>query len=175
LVAGPGVPLCHPCRERIERVDRKRWRRDTGQELSRENVDIVRQVMDAEGRSDEAAIFALYDNDIEWDVSHFGGPVAGQVGTLRGHDGVRSWFRTWYEGFEDVRYELEELIDAGEHVVLVISQHARGRASGVEVSTRMFGAWTMRDAKVVRVAWFQDREEALEAVGLRASNPLAGE
>ena len=134
--------------------------------MSDDNVEIVRRVMDAERRRDLAAIFALYDEDVEWDVSHAGATVAGQIGTLRGHDGVRRWMRTWYEAFEDVIYDVEELIDAGEHVMLVITQRGRGRASGAEVSVRMYGAWTVRDGKVVRVAWFLDRAEALEAVGL---------
>jgi ketosteroid isomerase-like protein len=135
--------------------------------VSRENVEVVRRVMDAEARREEAAIFALYDEDIVWDVSEAGGPVAGVVGALRGHAGVRSWLRTWYEGFENVTYEVEELLDAGEHVLAVITMRGRGRTSGADVLTRLYGAWTMRDGKVVRVAWFDSREKALEAVGLR--------
>jgi ketosteroid isomerase-like protein len=134
--------------------------------MSAENVEIVRRIMDAERRRDAATIFSLYDEGIEWDVSSAGAAVAGQIGILRGHEGVRHWMRTWYEGFEDVIYEVEELIDAGEHVMLVLSQRGRGRASGAEVSVRMYGAWTMREGKVVRVAWFLDHDDALKAVGL---------
>jgi ketosteroid isomerase-like protein len=106
--------------------------------VSRETVEIVRRVMEAEAQGDAAAIFALYGEDIEWDVSRAGGPAAGQIGTLRGHDGVRTWLRTWYEGFED----------------------------GAKVLATLCGAWTIRDGKVVRVAWFQDRQDALESAGL---------
>ena len=134
--------------------------------MSQENVEVVRRVIAAERRRDTATIFALYDLDIEWDVSRVGGPMAGHPGLLRGHDGVRSWLRTWYEGFGNVSYEVEELIDAGEHVLLVVNQHGRGRASGADVSLRLYGAWTVRNRKVVRVAWFLDRIEALRAVGL---------
>ena len=134
--------------------------------MSQENVEVVRRVIAAERRRDTATIFALYDVDIEWDVSRVGGPVAGHPEMLRGHDGVRSWLRTWYEGFGNVSYEVEELIDAGEHVLLVVNQHGWGRASGADVSLRLYGAWTVRNRKVVRVAWFLDRIEALRAVGL---------
>ena len=137
--------------------------------MSRENVEIVRQVMDAEARGDLESIFALYDEDIEWDVSRAGGPAAGQIGILRGHDGVRTWLRTWYEGFEKVTYEIDELIDAGERVFVVMTMRGRGRESGVDVHTVLYGAWTMRDRKVAGVVWFQDRGEALEAAGLRGS------
>jgi ketosteroid isomerase-like protein len=135
--------------------------------VSPDNVEVVRRVMDAERRRDTATIFALYDVHIEWDASRVGGPEVGHPETLRGHDGVRSWLRSWYEGFGNVSYEVEELIDAGEQVVLVVSQHGRGRASGADVSLRLYGVWTVRGRKVVRVVWFLDRIEALKAVRLK--------
>jgi hypothetical protein len=33
--------------------------------------------------------------------------------------------------------------------------------------THNAGVWTIRDGRIVRVAWFGSVEEALEAVGLR--------
>ena len=105
--------------------------------MARENLEIVRRVLGAERQRDDAAIFALHDEEIEWDVSRVGGAMTGAGGILRGHEGVRTWFRTWYQGFDHVKYEMGELVDAGERVVAV---------SVVE--------------------WFLDRDEALEAVGL---------
>jgi ketosteroid isomerase-like protein len=134
--------------------------------VSQENVEVVRRVMGAEQGRDVATVFALYDVDIEWDVSRVGGPVVGHPGVLKGHDGVRSWLRSWYEEFGSVSYEVEELIDAGEDVVLAVSQQGRGRSSGADVSLTLYGTWTVRDGKVVRVIWFLDRVEALKAVGL---------
>ena len=134
--------------------------------MARENLEVVRRVLEAQARGDEAAIFALYDEDIEWDASRTGGAVAG-LGVLRGHDGVRTWFRAWYEGFEDVEYYIEELIDAGEHVVAGVGQRGRGRSSGAPAVMTLYGIWTVRDGKVVGIRWFATRDEALEAVGLR--------
>jgi ketosteroid isomerase-like protein len=69
-----------------------------------------------------------------------------------------------WEGFED---DLEELIDAGDHVISVVTSRGRGRASGVEVEwAGNAGVWTIRNGKVVRVVWFSSRKDALEAVGL---------
>jgi ketosteroid isomerase-like protein len=85
----------------------------------------------------------------------------------RGHEGLRIMFREWYEAWEDVEGNLKELIDAGEHVISVQTYGGRGRASGVEVEwTDLAGVWTIRNGKVVRVAWFATRKEALEAAGL---------
>jgi ketosteroid isomerase-like protein len=64
-------------------------------------------------------------------------------------------------------HDFEELIDAGDRVVSVGTTRGRGRASGADVVWKHAGVWTIRDGKIVRVVWFNAREEALEAVGLR--------
>jgi ketosteroid isomerase-like protein len=68
-----------------------------------------------------------------------------------------------WESFED---DLQELIDAGDQVVSVVTSRGRGRASGVDVEwPGNAGVWTIRDGKVVQVVWFSTRDEALEAAG----------
>jgi ketosteroid isomerase-like protein len=83
-----------------------------------------------------------------------------------GHDGLREFFRVWHEAWGQVEYDYEELIDAGEQVVAVVTRHARGRTSGVQVEKPFALVWTIRNGKAVRVVWFLDRAEALEAAGL---------
>lgn len=66
-----------------------------------------------------------------------------------------------WEAFED---EVQELIDTGEKMISVVTSRGRGRASGVEIEwPGRAGLWTIRDGKIVHVAWFPTREEALEA------------
>ena len=135
--------------------------------MSRENVEIVRRVFDAVSRRDSATAFALYDPDIEWDVSRvrwgdFTGP-----GVYHGHDEMRRVYRDWYDVWENYEEEVEDLIDCGENVISVVTARGRGRSSGVEVEYTTCGVWTFRDGKVVRTTWFPSRGEALEAVGLR--------
>jgi ketosteroid isomerase-like protein len=135
--------------------------------MSRENVEIVRAVYDAAARHDSATVLALYDPEVVWDNSRL--PETGVFGgsIIRGHEGLRTLFREWNEAWEKFEDHCEELIDAGEQVVSVVSRRGRGRASGAEASARRGGVWTLRDAKIVRVVWFPSPEEALEAVGLR--------
>ena len=42
----------------------------------------------------------------------------------------------------------------------------RGRGSGVEVDSRFYEIYTLRDGKIVRVDEFAERSEALKAAGL---------
>jgi ketosteroid isomerase-like protein len=85
-----------------------------------------------------------------------------------GHDGLRTFFREWYDAWETVESDLEELIDAGERVVSVETTRGRGRASGAAVEVHQCGIWTIRAGKIIRAEWLDaTREEALEAAGLR--------
>ena len=135
--------------------------------MSRKNVEIVRRVFDAEIRRDAATALSLYDPEVEFDTSRGTfGEVVGRA-HYHGHDGLRSWFRDWYEAWDHVQEDVEELIDAGTDVVSVVTLRGRGRASGLELElAHQAAVWTIRDGKIIRVAWFRTREEALEAVGL---------
>ena len=136
--------------------------------MPEENVEVVRRVYEATARRDSDAVLALYDPEVEWDVSQDPTmvPMVG-AGVYRGQDGLRRFFREWYEAWENIRNEPEELIDASDDsVVVVVTDRAQGRASGAEVARTHAALWTVRDGKVVRVAWFPTRDAALEAAGL---------
>jgi ketosteroid isomerase-like protein len=133
--------------------------------MSKENVEIVRQVYEAAASRDAATIFTLYDPEVELDNTRLQMPEGGR-GVYRGHEGLRRFFREWHEAWGSIEYDYDELIDAGEQVISVVTRHARGRASGAEVEMPLALIFTLRQGKVVRVVWFRTREEALEAAGL---------
>jgi ketosteroid isomerase-like protein len=133
--------------------------------MAHRNVEIVRSVYEAAARRDTEAVLALYDPEVELDNSALQ-VVGWGGGVYRGHEGVRRFFREWHEAWDSVDYDFDELIEApGEHVVAVVTRHARGRASGAEVTLDLALLWTIRDERVVRVVWFSSREEALAAAG----------
>ncbi len=139
--------------------------------VSSENVAIVRRLYDAVARRDSATVLAIYHPEVEWDHTR-NEAVVGLMGgeaIYHGHEGLRRWSRDWYEAWESVDAQPEELIDAGEDVIVVLNYRGRGRASGIEVElTHMAGVFTLTEGQVVRAAWFRTREEALEQVGLSA-------
>jgi ketosteroid isomerase-like protein len=135
--------------------------------MSREDVELVRRVYEAAARRDSATVLDLYDPDVELDFSHVEIGVIGGRDLIYGREGLRSWFREWHEAWEAVEYDFDELIDAGEHVIAVVKRHARGRLSGADVVWPTALVWTVRDGRVIRVAWFPSLEEAREAAGLR--------
>ena len=130
---------------------------------------VVRKLFDAVARRDNEAVLSLYDPDIEFDgTRHRWAEIMGtDESRFRGHDGLREWSRRYYEVWGSIEDTLEELIDAGDQVITVVTTRGRGRGSGVEVEWKHnSGVWTISDGKITRVVWFPSREEALEAAGL---------
>ena len=137
--------------------------------MSTENVEVVRRAFEAATRRDAATVLALYDPDVEIDPR---GPLARLIGSdiYRGVDGVRRFYRAYNEAWGEINYQVEELIDAGDEVVSVVKNRLRGRSSGVEVERDIPAVWTVREGKIVRVAFYATREDALEAAGLTDSS-----
>jgi ketosteroid isomerase-like protein len=129
--------------------------------MSQENVETVHAAVDALNRGDVDAALKDAAPDFELDQSRALGPNRGVFGL----DDVR---RVWYEfieTWEAFQIGANELIDAGDHVVMPFTSDFRGR-EGVEVQARGVWVWTIRDDAIMRVCLYQERNEALEAAGL---------
>jgi ketosteroid isomerase-like protein len=136
--------------------------------VSREAVEIVQRIYDAVARRDTATVMSLYHQDIEWDDSQLPeAELTDRTGVVRGRDAIRDLFRDWYEAWESFEDHCDEVIDAGEQVISIVTRRGRGRASGALTSSRRAGVWTVRDRQVVSVVWFPTREEALQAIDSR--------
>jgi ketosteroid isomerase-like protein len=132
--------------------------------MSQVNVEIVRGIYAAYGRRDNHAPFEVYAPDIEWDISELG--LLGVENVYHGHDGVRDCFRDLFSSFREFELAPLELLDASEHVLATVSEHAVGAASGVDVDREHYAAWTLLAGKVARMRVFIDRADAFKAVGL---------
>ena len=131
--------------------------------MSRENVEAVLRGYAAFNRGDLDAAIEGFHPEIEW----HGPGVFPDEDVYRGVEGVRRFWDQWLELFEDFQIEIEEVIEAGEKVVVMAVVHGRGRGSGADVKTPSFPhLWTFRDGKAVRMRMFQTKAEALEAAGL---------
>jgi ketosteroid isomerase-like protein len=131
--------------------------------MSQANANVVRAVVEAQRRRDWQAFRRLYDPDIEWeDVSG----LWGDWGMRRGFEEVRDAWLTWFEAFEQVNFEIEELVEAGDKVVALIRARARGRESGVVIDQRLPSVWTVRGGRVVRVRGYREAGDARDAAGL---------
>lgn len=132
--------------------------------MSRENVEVVRRIYEAAAGRDAHEVLRLYDENVELDAARLG--MFPEV--FRGHDGLRKLFGDWHEAWGDIEYSYEELIDAGhDQVISVVERHARGRASGADVTQTFALLWTLRSGRVVRVAWYLSRADAVQVGQLK--------
>ena len=84
----------------------------------------------------------------------------------KGVGAVRELFADAGEIWDDYRLEAEDVIDLGEHVLLVGRVSGRGRASGVPINQPLAMLITFEGEKAMRSQSFASKEEALAAVGL---------
>ena len=130
--------------------------------MSQENVEIVQAAIDAFNRGDLATTFQAADPDVVLDSSR---AIGVYPGVYRLAD-FRPFLGAFSGTLELVRIEPEEFIDAGEQVVVPGTVYFDGR-DGIEAIASGALVWTLRDRRAVRIGLYQEREEALEAAGLR--------
>jgi ketosteroid isomerase-like protein len=145
--------------------------RDTGREVSRENVELVRRFyaeLGGEGsprefdlRLTDDALARFLDPAVEW-VAVPGSLLA--VESYRGFAGVRRFWSEFLSAWERYRVEPLRFDDAGDQVAVVV--HIRGRTHELEVEETRSSLLTVRHGRVVRVDSFADPEGAREAAGL---------
>jgi ketosteroid isomerase-like protein len=132
--------------------------------MSQENVEIVRQLYEALNRDDVDGFLQLCAPGFE--VRDL--PELPDPSVAVGHDAVRAWWDQMFDdAFDELRFDPEEFIDAGDRVVVVNHGTARGRGSGADVEMHFSSVWTLTNGKAVKLASYSDRAEALEAAGLR--------
>jgi ketosteroid isomerase-like protein len=132
--------------------------------MSEENADVVRSAHEAFNR--DGAIDEYWTDDVDYRA-----PVDGLVddrGPIHGKDALRAYVQDWSDTFEDFKIEPVELIDAGDDkVIAVLRTSGHAKLSGVETDLTYAVVYTIRDGKIARGREYWNREEALEAAGLR--------
>jgi ketosteroid isomerase-like protein len=127
--------------------------------MSEENVEVARGWFWA-FENDTDAFRDILHPEIEWfpfEENHT--PSHGIGGAMR----IRNqWLDTW----SDIRINLTQMVDRGEHVVATGHVTARGKGSGVEVDAWLHFHFKVRDGKIAYIYEYEDRAEALEAAGL---------
>src|SRR6266480_2348367 len=135
--------------------------------MSQENADVVRRFIEALPRAQRSGDWQpvlaelaldveIDDLDISLDSEHY-----------RGHDGVRKWIGVWMESWESWGLEDVEVRPVGEdRAIGLFLVRAKGKGSGIELSRRDALIATLRTGKIEKGTYYNDQQEALEAVGL---------
>jgi ketosteroid isomerase-like protein len=136
--------------------------------VSQKNVEIVRKLAEGFQRRQHERAFEFYDPEIEWDASNLHELIPDLAGVYRGHEEVRTYWRRWLSAWSDLHFEIQEILEAGDKVVLLVrNQRQWGRHSGLATDFPPYAmVFTFRDGKVIRWKSYSDQESALEATGL---------
>ena len=145
--------------------------------MSRENVEIIRQLQpgpevdfmelfwrDADPAEIEAGIAEAAPAFTDDFVCVFHA-LSGEP--RPGVQGLREGWLDWLEPWTSYRAEIQEIIDAGDHVVVLVRDYARRPGLGREVELHGTTVWTLREGKIARAEFFAtDRDAAFAAAGL---------
>ncbi len=138
-------------------------------------MDLVRAVLEAYRNPGAMAMVAggeidlgWVDPKVVWDASRLTEMIPDLAGVYEGHEGVRTYWRRWFEAWSDLEFDVEDVRDAGDNVVaLLCNQRQRGRNSGIWTELPPYAqVFTVRGGKLVRWRTFPDQDSALEAAGL---------
>ena len=121
------------------------------------NLEVVREMLDDYLRGDYEAALPAFAQDVD---------VVTSLERFHGPSGVVEEARRWEEMWLDWRFEVKDLVAAGDKVVLLYYQVGKSKESGIEVEELAGWVYTLRQGKITRVEMFQDRETALLAAGI---------
>ncbi|MDX6699342.1 MAG: hypothetical protein QOE65_2739 [Solirubrobacteraceae bacterium] len=125
-------------------------------------VEVVRRILAAWNEGDLGV--ELFDPGVEMRQYQ---QVFDTAGEFHGHAGLAESARELFRGFRDIQWKPREFIPApGGRVVVPVSIHAIGRASGAPVHAEAVHLWTVRDGLAVRWTAYEELDEARAAAGL---------
>jgi ketosteroid isomerase-like protein len=120
-------------------------------------VDRVRLLFAAASRRDLDTLMSFYAPDAVWETT---------LATLDGSAAIHERLEEWFGAFDELEFELEEILDLGNGVTLtVVNQRARpaGSSTGAYIQRQeaLIGVW--HEGTVTRATTFLDIDEARAA------------
>ena len=132
--------------------------------MSKENVEKVREVVDAFNRRDFTAALAPLRNDVTWE--RFLSRAEAATPAVRGKAELLAVWKSQVEAV-DIRVEPEEFISVGNRVVAPMRMLARGSGSEIELTTSVTWVSTFDDGGFcTKVEAYESRDDALRAAEL---------
>ena|SRR5436190_934393 len=86
--------------------------------------------------------------------------------TYSGIEGFREMWLDWLQPWATYHVQVEEMIEVGDRVVVLVRDSARRHDMDVEVELISGSVWSFRDGKIARVEFHANRHELRAATGV---------
>ena len=127
--------------------------------MSQENVETTRRFTEALARKDYATAATELGSKLEIDDT--------DIPESTGADSFYAWLARWDAAWETWRLEDLEIRPVGkDRTISLFKMIVRGKGSGIELARRDAVVAEFRGGKIVRIGYYNDQSQALEAVGL---------
>jgi len=128
--------------------------------MSSENVELIQRLLGAYLAGDEATLSSMIPPEAEI----HGAPGLLNSGTYHGFEGFQDWISQWEEAWDEVSYELPEMIEVSDSITVVPAHVVgKGAGSGVQIDSVFGWLFEFRDGKAVRFHTYPTVDEALGA------------
>jgi ketosteroid isomerase-like protein len=129
--------------------------------MSPENVRAVRRLADAINEGPIPRDLLTADFELK------NATTAVTDATYFGYEGGLKWRADLFDVVDGARFEIDEILATGpDYVVIANRLVGRGSSSGAPVDLRWSSVFWFREGRIARVAGFERRRDALEAVGV---------
>lgn len=126
-----------------------------------DNLTIVKEIYDAVGRGDVAAILDRVSDDVDW-AAEAASKAAPWYGPRAGKDGVASFFSDLASSIEIGAFTPHSFAAGQDDVHLLVDWTIRPVTSSREASMTMHHYWRLRDGKVTYFRGSEDTELTAE-------------
>jgi ketosteroid isomerase-like protein len=131
--------------------------------MSQRNAEIVCRIYERLNRGDVEGVVDLCDDDFLMDMSE----RVFNPDTYKGDDGIRRFYEGVQDAWESYHWTVEETRTAGDTVVAMLHCQGRAREGEPGVDWRVAWLWRLRRDRPVFTRFYRQRQDALEAAGLR--------
>ena len=123
------------------------------------NHPVVRRFFEA-FETDADAFRQTLDPEIVWY------PIEANRSPERGINAAMRDRQDWIDTWDEHEFEIEEVIENGDDLVIALHITGRGRSSGATVDERFYPHIRVHNGKIVYIYDHETRAEALDAAGL---------
>ena len=131
--------------------------------MSQANVEMAKAFYDAYNARNSEALLRLLHPEAEITTVSARGGLGGDWSRAT----TRQYFKQLDEAWAGLRIEIEEYREVGERVVTLGVARGAGMSSHVEVVSDFAAVLVVKDSQIVIVDSYGNRQDALEAAGLR--------